>query len=142
MKKRIYTIASLLAVGLIALFMLATITAEISGSRSLIFGAKTVILFGLFILVASIILAGVLGRSMAAENMSPTFRRMRRRLTIVAPIGLLVLTPYDVTLRALAVAHNFGILFVVLQILEFIGGITNLTLLSLNVRDNRHVSHR
>ncbi len=136
MRRYIYNFASVLAVFLIAIFMLATITAELNGNRNFILIVKTDILLTLPILILSIILTGILGRLIPGGNID-VIRRKRRRLTIIAPIGLFILIPCAITLRALAAAHNFGIFFATLQGLELIGGAINLTLLSLNARERQ-----
>jgi hypothetical protein len=61
----------------------------------------------------------------------------KRRTAAIAVIGLLVLVPCAVVLRALAASGDFGSTFVGVQVLELVGGAANLTLLVLNARAGR-----
>lgn len=140
MKKRIHKVAAIVALSLVATFMISTIVVEIVGDRSSIAAVKTAIVFALFALVPSVIVAGATGRSMAAGRQAAVFRRKRRRMAVVAVIGITVLVPCAVTLRIMAVDGDFGIAFAAVQAVELAGGLVNLILLSLNARDGRRLT--
>lgn len=97
-------------------------------------------MFALFALAPSVIVAGATGRSMAAGRQAAVFRRKRRRMAVIAVIGIMVLVPCAVTLRIMAVDGDFGIAFAAVQALELAGGLVNLILLSLNARDGRRLT--
>jgi hypothetical protein len=140
MKKRIHAMSGIAALALVATFMMATIVVEIVGDHSAIAAVKTAIVFALFALVPSVIIAGATGRSMAAGRQAPVFRRKRRRAALIAMIGILVLVPCAVVLQIMAVDGHFGTTFATIQAVELTGGLINLTLLSLNARDGRRLT--
>ena len=137
MKKRIHPVAGILAMTLVASFIVATVLVEALGDQSTIVAVKTAILFALAILIPSVMIATGTGRSIAAGRKSPLLRRKRQRATLVACIGLLVLLPCAIVLRNLALAGNFGVAFVSIQAVELAGGLSNLVLLALLARDGR-----
>jgi hypothetical protein len=140
MKKRMHVIAGLMALTLVATFMTATIVAEIIGGHVGIVAVKTAILFALSLLIPSVLVANITGRSLAAGRKTPLLNRKRRRTALVAVVGILILVPCAVTLRILAVEDDFGTLFVSIQAIELLGGLVNLTLLGLNARDGRRLT--
>ena len=137
MKKRIHPVAGMLAMALVAAFIVATVLAEALGDQSTIVAVKTAILFALLVLIPCLMIAGGTGRSIAAGRKSPLLRRKRQRATLVACIGLIVLLPCAIVLRNLASAGNFGAAFVSIQAVELVGGLSNLVLLALLARDGR-----
>jgi hypothetical protein len=140
MKRHLHAAAGILAITLVVTFMVATILAEALGGQSIVVAVKTAILFALFGLIPSVMVAGGSGRSLAAGRKAPLFHRKRRRTVLVAATGILVLVPCAVVLRTLAAVGDFGTPFVVLQGAEIAGGLVNLTLLSLNARDGRRLT--
>jgi len=139
-KKRIHAVAGIVAMTLVATFMGASVVAEAFGGGSAVLVVKTAILFALLALIPSVMIAGGTGRSLGAGRKAPLFRLKKQRTALVAIIGILVLVPCAVMLRALAAADNFGVVFVTLQAVELAGGLVNLSLLSLNVRDGRRLT--
>lgn len=142
MKKRIHPVAGIVALALVATFMTATIVVEIVGDRSAVVAVKTAIVFALFALVPSVVIAGATGRSMAAGRQTPLLRRKRRRTALVAVVGIVVLVPCAVALQIMAVDGDFGTAFATIQAVELAGGLVNLTLLGLNARDGRRLTAR
>ncbi|HET9082696.1 MAG TPA: hypothetical protein VFO01_19550 [Trebonia sp.] len=137
MKSRIHASAGILAIALVATFMTATITVEATGNKTAILVTKTAILFALIPLVVSIVIAGGSGRSLAADRNSPLLKNKRRRTSLIAAVGALVLIPCAITLRVLAASGKFGITFAVVQAIELTGGAVNITMLILNARAGR-----
>jgi hypothetical protein len=140
MKKRIHAVAAIVALTLVTSFMMATIVVEIVGDRPAIVAVKTAIVLGLFVLVPSMMIAGITGRSMAARRQAPVFRRKRRQTALVAVVGIVVLVPCAIALRIKAGNGDFGTAFAVIQAVELAGGLVNLTLLGLNARDGRRLT--
>lgn len=137
MKSRIHASAGILAIALVATFMTATIIVEATGNKTAILAVKTAILFALIPLIASIVTAGGSGRSLAADRNSPLLKNKKRRTSIIAAVGALILIPCAITLRALAASGKFGITFVIVQAIELTGGAFNITMLILNARAGR-----
>lgn len=137
MKNRIHALAGILAITLVATFMTATIIVEFIGDKTAILGVKTAILFGLILLIPAVIAASGTGRSLAAGRKSPLLTNKKRRAALIAIIGVVVLVPCAVTLRILAARDTVGSTFVIVQTIEFAGGLVNLTLLVLNARAGR-----
>jgi hypothetical protein len=138
MKSHVHAVAGITAIVLVASFMTATIIVEALGDPAAVLATKTAILFALLILIPSVMVAGASGRSlMAGRRTSPLLRAKKRRTAVVAVIGLVVLLPAAVTLRSLAATGDFGMTFIVVQVVELVGGAVNLTLLGLNARAGR-----
>ena len=137
MKSRIHAGAGILAIGLVASFMTATVTVEALGDDEAVLWVKTAILAALLLLIPSVMVAGASGRSLARGRTSPLLKAKKRRTAAVAVVGLGVLLPAAVVLRGLAAAGDFGTTFVTVQAVELAGGAVNLTLLGLNARAGR-----
>lgn len=137
MKSRVHAVAGVLGLTLITLFFTSSIVVEIVGDDRAVAAVKTTILFALFVLVPSIMIAGGTGRSMAGKGENAIIRRKKRRMIAIAAIGLLVLVPCAVTLQRLAVGGDLGTAFYVVQVVELVGGAVNISLMCLNVRDGR-----
>jgi hypothetical protein len=140
MKKRIHLGAGLVAMTLVAAFFLATVAVELSGDSAAVLAVKTAIVFGLFLLVPSVMITGITGRSLAANRRAPLLRRKQLRTVLVAAIGITVLVPCAVTLQILAADGNLGPTFALIQAVELVGGLANLTLLGFNARDGRRLT--
>ncbi|GAA3827747.1 lipoprotein [Streptomyces coacervatus] len=138
MKSRVHAIAGVLALTLISSFFTASVAVEVFGDHAAVRAVKTAIAFALLALVPCMAITGGTGRSLSARRLrAPLIRRKQRRIAAAAAIGLLVLVPCALVLRALAADDSFGTEFAVIQIVELVGGAVNITLLSLNVRDGR-----
>ncbi|MFF3765530.1 hypothetical protein ACFYYR_15780 [Streptomyces sp. NPDC001922] len=140
MKARVHAVAGILALTLISLFFIASVTVELVGTERAVSIVKTSIVVALFVLVPSMMAAGGTGRSLAQGRTAPLLRRKQRRTAVAAAIGLAVLVPCAITLQSLAAEGDFGTTFVVVQALELVGGAVNITLLGLNARDGRLLS--
>jgi hypothetical protein len=136
-KGRVHATAAIVAIVLVATFMTATITVEVLGDADAVLATKTAILFALLLLIPSVMIAGGTGRSLVAGRTSPLLRAKQRRTAAVAVIGLGVLLPAAVILRALAAADDHGLTFLLVQAVELVGGAVNLVLLGLNARAGR-----
>ncbi|HSV66808.1 MAG TPA: hypothetical protein VLJ59_12975 [Mycobacteriales bacterium] len=141
-KSRIHAVAGTFALILISLFFLSSIVVEVAGSERAVVAVKTAILYALVLLVPSMAITGGSGRALAGKRGGGRIGRKKRRMAVVALIGLGVLIPCAVTLHRLAVADHFGATFYAIQAIELLGGAVNITLLGLNVRDGRALAGR
>ena len=133
--RRIHVGSSIAAMTVIATFLLSTIGAEACATDDGVAAVKRWIARLIAVLVAAMIGAATSGQRLAGRSRNPLVRRKLQRMRAVGAIGLLVLIPCAVVLARLAAAHEFGSLFGVLQSVELVAGATNLTLLTLNLRD-------
>lgn len=135
MKIKIHVIAATLALATICSFWLSTLVSEALGDHTLITTVKTGVLYGMFLLIPSMAIAGATGASMGRGWKLPQVARKSRRMKLIAANGLAVLLPSAFFLASLAQAGNFGGLFYGIQALELVAGATNIILLSMNMRD-------
>lgn len=143
MKHVVHAMLGAFAIALIATFIATTIYVELGGPEELIGTVKSLIVFpGLLLLIPSLAATGVLGTRLAAapsgEREYPSDARVQKkavRMRIVAANGVLLLIPCALFLKTWALAQDFGPIFYVVQGLEILAGLTNLTLLMLNMRD-------
>ncbi|MGH4025976.1 MAG: hypothetical protein ACRDRV_15480 [Pseudonocardiaceae bacterium] len=142
MKSRVHAVAGFVGLTLIVLFFTSSVVVELIGDEHAVARVKTLILFGVLILVPSMMVTGGTGRILAGRRDSPLIRAKKKRMVAVAVIGLTVLVPCAVILQRLAVAGEFDTAFYTIQIVELIGGAVNITLMGLNVRAGRLLAGR
>ncbi|MFI6497912.1 hypothetical protein [Nonomuraea typhae] len=142
MKRRMHAAFGALALALIAVFMLSSVVAELIGDHELISAVKTAILIGVSVLVLSMAATGGSGRMLAGKARGPAIKTKQKRIAVTAAIGLGVLVPCAIVLQRMAADGSFGTTFYLIQLVEFIGGGVNITLVSLNVRDGMRLTGR
>lgn len=142
MKSRVHAIAGTLGLTLVVLFFTSSIVVELIGDEHLITRVKALILFGVLILVPSMMVAGGTGRILAGQRQNPRILAKKRRMIGIAAIGLTVLVPCAVILQRLSAAGDFTTAFYVIQAVELLGGAINMTLMGMNVRDGRQLAGR
>ncbi|MFO1101858.1 MAG: hypothetical protein U1E20_03015 [Methylocystis sp.] len=141
MKQFAHATLGAIAIALIASFISATLYAELSGSASLISEVKTLIVFpGLALLVPSLASTGALGGRLAKfyngdVGAAARLQKKMMRMRVIAANGILILIPCAFFLKAWAIAGDFGLTFYIVQGVEIAAGLTNLTLLVMNMRD-------
>lgn len=141
MIKRLHLTAAVIGLLTILVFWTSTVLAELSGSESLIVLVKQTIPWGFLILVPALATAGITGFSMAKGATNARIKAKKRRMPFIAGTGLLILIPAALYLDALATRGDIGSLFYAVQALELLAGATNITLMSLNLRDGLRLSH-
>jgi hypothetical protein len=129
-----------MALGLISLFFLGTVSSELFGTPEQVAWVKAWILRLIPLLVVLMAGAGAMGNLAARGWDAPEVRRKKLRMAAVAANGLLVLIPCAWVLERWAAAGEFGGAFYAVQALELVAGATNITLLSLNFRDGRRLA--
>lgn len=136
MKKKVHSIASMLATMTIATFFLSTIFVELFGTHEAVAYVKHLIVIpGLFILVPAIAAAGGSGQVLSKSRQGKLVDAKKKRMPFIAANGLLILIPCAIVLDGWASEGKFDEMFYLVQSIELLAGATNLTLMSLNIRD-------
>jgi hypothetical protein len=138
---RIHIIATIIAAITIASFFISSLAAEINGSETAIREVKEGILYSLPVLLIAMPALGATGNILAGKSQNPIVLAKKRRMRFVFVNGL--------TLISLACflyyrSHYQTIdgVFLAAQIAEFVLGLTNLTLIGLNIKSGFQLSGR
>ncbi len=143
MPKLVHRIAGTIAPLCIATFFLSTISLELFGTRAAVAQLKSLIVTpGLWILIPALVATGGSGVFLSKSRRGRLLEAKKRRMPIIAAIGLLVLVPCAIVLDRWAAAGSFDAAFYGVQTIELLAGATNLTLIGLNVRDGLRLSGR
>jgi len=142
MKHKLHAIAGTIAMLTILIFWASTIISELFGSHAQITSVKTLVLYGMILLIPSMIATGASGASLGKGWKLPVVGRKAKRMKIIAANGILILIPSAFFLASKAQAGAFDTVFYVAQAAEIIAGATNITLLSLNMRDGLALRRR
>lgn len=140
MLSTVHKIAAGLATATIATFWLSTAISEVFLDHSAIVVVKTLVLYGLLILIPSMAVAGGTGFRLAKGRRGGVLGAKSKRMPIIAANGVLILIPSALFLAASAQAGKFDTVFYIVQGLELLAGATNLVLLGLNIRDGRRMT--
>ncbi len=142
MKTKVHAIAGSIALLTISTFWLSTMASELFGSHAQVVSVKTGILWGMLLLIPAMASAGATGFSLARKRRGKIIEAKQKRMKIIAANGILILLPSAVFLALRAQAGSFDTWFYTVQALEVIAGATNITLLSLNMRDGLAMTRR
>ncbi len=142
MTKAIHPMAGAVALLTIATFWLSTVISELFGSHALVTSVKTTIPGGFLLLIPALALAAGSGLSLAKGTRTGRVGAKARRMPFIAGNGVLILIPSALFLASKASAGEFDSHFYAVQALELIAGATNITLLSLNLRDGLALTGR
>jgi len=141
MKKLVHRSAAITATLCIALFFSSTIFVELLGSYESIATLKSLIVApGLFILVPAIAMTGVSGFALAKSRDGILIKSKMSRMPFIAINGLVILLPAAIYLNIWAASGMFDTRFYLVQGLELIVGLINLTLMGMNMRDGLKLS--
>lgn len=110
--------------------------AEIAALRSRVLAVVCLLL------VPAMIAAGASGARLGRDWRGPLIAAKRRRMMVIAALGLLVLLPLAIGLWGLASRGMIDGRFVLLQRIETLAGLVNLLLLGLNLRDGMRLRRR
>lgn len=135
MTLRIHAIAGSLALLTILTFWLSTAASELFGSTEQVVWVKTAIPWGLILLIPALAATGGSGMALGKARTDALIVAKKRRMPIIAALGLLVLVPSAFFLAWKAGRADFDTVFYAVQGLELAAGAVNLTLLALNARD-------
>ncbi len=137
MLRRIHPVAGVIGFVMILTFWTSTVLSELFGTHDIVAAVKSMILYGLLILIPAMAIVGATGMSMGRRRKDKPAMAKRRRMPIIAANGLLVLVPAAFFLSSKANAGSFDTSFVAVQAVELIAGAINLTLMGLSIRDGR-----
>jgi hypothetical protein len=140
--RRVHPIAGGLALLTMLVFWTSTVAVELVGSTDDIAAVKHAIMWGLLVLVPAIAATGGSGFVRAGRSKNARILAKKRRMQVVAPIGILVLVPCVLYLGATTSASGLGTYFHEVQAVELVAGAVNITLMSLNVRDGLRLTRR
>ena len=143
MPKRIHRIAGILSPLLIVTFFTSTVLVELLGSHAAVAQLKALIVTpGLWVLLPCLAATGSSGMFIGKSRKGRLVQGKRRRMPFIAANGLLVLVPCAIFLSEWAAVGTFDSRFYLAQALELLAGATNVTLLSLNIRDGLRLAGR
>ena len=144
MKLQIHRITSILATLCIAIFFTSTLIVEVFASHEMIALVKSLIVTpGIFILVPAMAITGATGFSLAKERKGRIIEAKKKRMPIIALIGIFILMPAAIYLSQWASVGTFDTKFYIVQTIELIAGATNLTLMIKSIKDgNKLVSKK
>ena len=139
---RLHAGAGVAAMVLISAFWLSTAVSEMWLGHEAIATVKRSVLIAIPLLVVAMATAGLTGRRLAADRVSPVIVRKQRRMIAIALNGLLVLVPSAVFLAWKASDGAFDTVFYAVQAIELLAGPVNLLLLAANMKDGRRMTAR
>jgi len=137
MKTRIHASAGIIGFLTILTFWSSTVISELFTTHETIALVKTTILWGMFILIPAMIIAGTSGMNLGQKRRDPLTAAKKKRMPFIAANGLLILVPAAIYLQSKATSGSFDAMFYTVQVIELLAGATNLTLMGLNIRDGR-----
>lgn len=143
MKKIVHLVGALVATLCILVFFTSTVLVEFFGSTEAIATVKELIVFpGLFILVPAIAATGATGFALGKERKGKLVQRKLKKMPIIGLNGILVLVPSAIYLNMLASSGAFDATFYIVQGVELVAGIVNLTLMGMNMKDGLKMSSK
>lgn len=143
MPKLIHRIGSMMAPLCIATFFLSTLLCELFATHAAVAQLKSLIVTpGLWILIPVLAATGASGMFLANSRRGRLVDSKKKRMPIIAAVGLLVLVPCAIVLNRWATMGIFDTTFYAVQTIELLAGATNLSLIGLNVRDGLRLSGR
>ena len=138
----IHPVAGVLALLTISAFWLSTALSELFASEATVAAVKTAIPWGFLLLIPALATAGGSGVALAQGGQAGLVGAKFRRMPWIAANGVLILIPAALFLASKARAAEFDTVFYAVQALELAAGATNITLLSLNMRDGLRIMGR
>ncbi|MFW2386711.1 MAG: hypothetical protein ACN4G0_00120 [Polyangiales bacterium] len=135
MKTKMHATAGVVGFLTIATFWTSTVVSEAFGTHAQIAMVKNAILWGMFVLIPAMALAGGSGMSLGRGRSETAVVQKKKRMPLIAGNGLLVLLPSAIFLATKANSGAFDTTFFAVQGLELIAGALNLTMMGLNIRD-------
>ncbi|ENQ8700434.1 hypothetical protein ACEQ77_000536 [Vibrio harveyi] len=132
-----HRITSISAYLLIMSFFTSTVAVELFGDHHTTLVVKTYISYAIWAVVPLMAAAGITGSKMAPNVKKGPLAAKKKRMPFVAMNGILILVPAAIYLQHLAASNQFDTTFYIVQLVELLAGFTNLTLMTLNIRDAR-----
>ena len=137
-----HPIAGTIALLTILIFWSGSLAVEIAGAAPAIVAVKTLIPWGLLILVPALAVTGASGFRLGRSRSDRRVSNKRRRMPFIAANGVSVLIPCALYLAWKAQAGALDTAFHVVQAVELVAGALNMLLMGLNVRDGWMLTRR
>ena len=135
MKSLFHAIAGTIAMLLISGFWISTLLAEIFLDYGAVVAVKHAIVYGIFLLLPLMAASGGSGFALSKSRQDLLVGQKKIRMRIIGINGLLVMIPAAIFLNSKAAAGEFDTMFYVVQVLELIVGVVQLSLMGMNFRD-------
>lgn len=142
MKPIIHGIAGTTAMLIITSFWISTLVSEIFLDYAAVAAVKHAIVYGIFLLVPFMAATGGSGFALGKSRKGYLLDQKKKRMAIIGANGLLVMIPAAIFLNGKAAAGEFDALFYVVQVVELIVGVVQLTLMGMNFRDGLKLAGR
>ena len=142
MKLKAHAIAGLASFAFVSAFWTSTAVSELLLSHDAVASVKQAIVYAFGVFIPCIIATGATGFALGGKSAHPRVVAKRRRMPLIALIGLLVMVPAALFLNAKAGAGEFDAWFYAVQLLELVAGAVNLSLMGLNIRDGIRLTGR
>ena len=142
MKTRIHAFAGAIGFLTIFVFWTSTVVSELFTSHDTIATVKQMILYGMFILIPAMAIAGGSGMAMGRRRKDTPALAKMKRMPLIAANGLFLLLPSAFYLAWKAGAGSFDTWFYTVQAVELIAGGANLFMMGLNIRDGLIMTRR
>lgn len=142
MSKTLHPIAGGIALLTILTFWFSTAVTELLASTATVITVKTLIPWGLLILIPALMAAGISGLRLSKKRSGTLVSAKQKRMPLIAANGILILVPSALHLSFKAQASAFDTGFYTVQAVELLAGALNIALLSLNVRDGLRLTGR
>jgi len=142
MKSKLHAFAGVIALICISLFWASTLYSELFGTYDEIALVKSNILWGMEVLIPSMMAVGGSGFALGGKWKSKIISTKKTRMKIIAANGMVILLPSAIFLAQWAEAGLFDARFYTVQTFEIIAGATNITLLGLNMNDGIALARR
>ena len=136
MKKSVlHATAGALAMVTVATFWTSTLISELLLGHEAIVIVKHAIAYGLIPLVILMAGAGGSGFILARGRKGRLVEGKKKRMPMIGANGLLVMIPCALFLNTKAASGEFDTIFYIVQVIELVVGVVQLTLLGRNFRD-------
>ncbi len=138
---KIHIVATVIATLTIATFFVSSLAAEINGNETFIREVKEAILYSLPAMLIAMPVLGITGKKLSGKSQNPIVlaKRQRMRFVFVNGLGLIALACF---LYYRSQYQTIDSIFIVAQVAEFALGLTNLTLIGLNIKSGFQLSGR
>lgn len=143
MIRKLHLSAATLVVLCTTSFCLSTVVSELFMSLYAVNIVKQAIFYGLGILIPALIITAATGFAMTRKGAGGALiARKKKRMPIIAAIGLLVMLPSAIFLAYKAENGAFDSVFQLIQTLELIGAGIQIALISFSFRDGLRLTGR
>lgn len=142
MKPPVHASAGALAMLCIVSFWTSTALSELFMSHDAVTAVKQAILFAMWVFIPAMAITGGSGFSLARARSGRLVASKSRRMRFIALNGLLIMLPAAFFLARKAAASEFDTVFYIVQAVELLVGMVQLSLMGLNFRDGLRLAGR